>query len=149
MRSRANGFMGSRKIATLTLIASAALALGYSVPAQAASQVTISFSQWWAPELPTGALQGLINTFQTQNPSIKVQLVSGPYSATKAQTIAGAATGTMSDVVGLDGAWVSDLVNQGALANLDNSLSRVKFPVAQLAGKIAIHHHTYMIPVVN
>jgi multiple sugar transport system substrate-binding protein len=149
MRSTANGFLKSRKIVTLTLIASAALALGYSVPAQAAPQVTISFSQWWAPELPAGALQGLINTFQTQNPGIKVQLVSGPYSATMAQTIAGAATGTMSDVVGLDGAWVSDLVNEGALANLDISLARAKFPVAQLAGKIAIHHHTYMIPVVN
>jgi len=149
MRSRANGFLRSRKIVTLTLIASAALALGYTVPAQAAPTVTISFSQWWEPELPAGALKALISTFQTQNPGIKVQLVSGPYSATMAQTIAGAATGTMSDVVGLDGAWVSDLVNEGALANLDNSLSRVKFPVAQLAGKIQIHHHTYMIPVVN
>ncbi len=149
MRSKGKGFLASRKAVTLTLIATAAMALGYSAPAQAAPVVTISFSQWWEPELPTGALQALINTFQTQNPTIKVKLVSGPYSATKSQTIAGAATGTMSDVVGLDGAWVSDLVNQGALANLDNSLARVKFPVAQLAGKIKIHNSTYMIPVVN
>lgn len=149
MRSKGNGFLRSRKTVTLTLIASAALALGYTAPAQAAPTVTISFSQWWAPELPAGALQTIINTFQTQNPGIKVQLVSGPYSATQSQTIAGAATGTMSDVVGLDGAWVSDLVKQGALANLDGALARAKFPTSELAGKIKIKRVTYMIPVVS
>jgi multiple sugar transport system substrate-binding protein len=55
----------------------------------------------------------------------------------------------MSDVVGLDGAWVSDLAKQGALGSLDTALTRVKFPMNQLAGKIKVGTTTYMIPVVN
>ena len=149
MSNTGAGIFKSRKIVTLALITSAAMVFGYSAPARAASSVTIQFSQWWEPELPAGALRGIIDTFEKQNAGIKVQLVSGPYSATKSQTIAGAATGTMSDVVGLDGAWVSDLAKQGALANLDTAFSRVKFPVAQLAGKIKVHNSTYMVPVVN
>jgi multiple sugar transport system substrate-binding protein len=37
--------------------------------------------------------------------------------------VAGAATGTLSDVVGLDGAWVNDLAKQGAIAALDDLMS--------------------------
>ncbi len=149
MSNRGKGILKSRQIVITALIASAAMVFGYTAPAHAASTVTIQFSQWWEPELPAGALRAIIDTFEKQNPTIKVKLVSGPYSATKAQTIAGAATGTMSDVVGLDGAWVSDLVKQGALGNLDTALTRVKFPKSQLAGQIKVKGSTYMIPVVN
>ena len=150
MGNSSKRLLKSRKVAILALISTAAMAFGYTAPAHAASKVvTISFSQWWEPELPAGALKGIISTFESQNPGIKVTLVSGPYSATKSQTIAGAATGTMSDVVGLDGAWVSDLAKQGALANLDNAFTRAKFPTSQLAAKIKISNTTYMVPVVN
>ena len=149
MHNRRTGILKSRQIVIMALIATATMVFGYSAPARAASTVTISFSQWWEPELPAGALRSIIDTFEKQNAGIKVKLVSGPYSATKAQTIAGAATGTMSDVVGLDGAWVSDLAKQGALASLDTALTRVKFPTKQLAGKIKVGTTTYMIPVVN
>jgi multiple sugar transport system substrate-binding protein len=149
MHNRGTGILKSRQIVIMALIATATMVFGYSAPARAASTVTISFSQWWEPELPAGALRSIIDTFEKQNAGIKVKLVSGPYSATKAQTIAGAATGTMSDVVGLDGAWVSDLAKQGALASLDTALTRVKFPTKQLAGKIKVGTTTYMIPVVN
>jgi len=149
MHNRGTGILKSRQIVIMALIATATMVFGYSAPARAASTVTISFSQWWEPELPAGALRSIIDTFEKQNSGIKVKLVSGPYSATKAQTIAGAATGTMSDVVGLDGAWVSDLAKQGALGSLDTALTRVKFPMSQLAGKIKVGTTTYMIPVVN
>ncbi|MCB2816647.1 extracellular solute-binding protein, partial [Listeria monocytogenes] len=73
---------------------------------------------WWEPELPAGALKGLMDDFTKQNPNIEVKLLSGPYASTKEQVVAGAASGTMSDVVGLDGAWVSDFKKQGAIADL-------------------------------
>lgn len=149
MSNRGKGILKSRQIVIMALIATATMVFGYSAPARAAATVTISFSQWWEPELPAGALRSIINEFEKKNPGIKVKLVSGPYSATKAQTIAGAATGTMSDVVGLDGAWVNDLAKQGALANLDTAFSRVKFPTIQLSGKIKVGATTYMVPVVN
>ena len=63
--------------------------------------------------------------------------------------IAGAASGTMSDVVGLDGAWVSDFVKQGSLANLSSLMDSSSYDQAQLASQIKIDGSTYMIPVVN
>lgn len=62
--------------------------------------------QWWEPELPDGEFRALMDDFEAQNPGIKVKLLSGPYASTKEQVIASAAAGEMSDVVGLDGAWV-------------------------------------------
>ena len=59
-----------------------------------------------------------MDDFETANPGITVKLLSGPYASTQEQIFAGAAAGTMSDVVGLDGAWVSDFAKQGALADL-------------------------------
>src|SRR5208337_316661 len=87
--------------------------------AWAAEPVTIEFIQWWAPELPAGSLRAIMDDFEAQNPGIKVKLISGPYSNTHDQIVTGAATGTLSDVVGLDGAWVNDLAKQGAITALD------------------------------
>jgi len=111
--------------------------------------VTLEFTQWWEPELPEGAFRALMDEFEAQNPGIKVELISGPYSSTKEQVVAGAAAGTMSDVVGLDGAWVSDFVKQGALANLSELMTAAGFDESQLAAQIQIDGATYMIPVVN
>ena len=82
------------------------------------SGVTLEFAQWWEPELPDGFLRGLMDDFEAANPGIQVELLSGPYASTKEQLFAGAAAGTMSDVVGLDGAWVSDFAEQGATTDL-------------------------------
>ena len=67
-------------------------------PAAAAAtgeEVTLECAQWWEPELPEGALRGMMDQFEAENPGIKVTLLSGPYSSTKEQVVAGAATGTM------------------------------------------------------
>lgn len=111
--------------------------------------VTLEFAQWWEPELPAGEFRKLMDTFEKQNPKIKVKLLSGPYASTKEQTVAGAAAGTMSDVVGLDGAWISDFVKQGSLANLSQLMADAQFDESQLASQVAIDQVTYMIPVVN
>ncbi len=115
----------------------------------AQEEVTLEFTQWWEPELPEGEFRALMDEFEAQNPGIKVELISGPYSATREQVVAGAATGTMSDVVGLDGAWVNDFVKQGALASLTDLMGEAGYDDSGLAAQIQLDGSTYMIPVVN
>jgi multiple sugar transport system substrate-binding protein len=112
-------------------------------------EVTLEFAQWWEPELPAGAFRALMDKFEAQNPGIKVKLLSGPYATTKEQVIAGAASGTMSDVVGLDGAWVSDFVKQGSIANLTQIMKNAGYKDQELASQVQLNGATYMIPVVN
>jgi multiple sugar transport system substrate-binding protein len=111
--------------------------------------VTLEFAQWWEPELPAGEFRALMDEFEAQNPGITVELISGPYSTTRDQIVAGAATGTMADVVGLDGAWVNDFVRQGSLASLSQLMSDAGFDDSELAAQIQLDGSTYMIPVVN
>ena len=49
----------------------------------------LEFVQWWEPELPAGALRGIMDDFEAANPGITVTLVSGPYSSTKDQIVVG------------------------------------------------------------
>jgi len=86
---------------------------------------------------------------EAQNPGITVELLSGPYASTKEQVVAGAASGTMPDIVGLDGAWVSDFVDQGAITDLTALMTDAGYDESQLASQVAIDGATYMIPVVN
>ncbi|HMR65740.1 MAG TPA: sugar ABC transporter substrate-binding protein [Anaerolineae bacterium] len=115
----------------------------------AGEPVTLEFAQWWEPELPAGEFRALMDEFEAQNPGITVELISGPYSATREQIVAGAATGTMADVVGLDGAWVNDFVQQGALASLTDLMGEAGYDDSELAAQISLNGSTYMIPVVN
>jgi multiple sugar transport system substrate-binding protein len=116
---------------------------------EAGGDVTLELAQWWEPELPDGAFRALIDEFEDENPGITVELLSGPYASTKEQLFAGAAAGTMSDVVGLDGAWVSDFAKQGALADLTELMGDAGYDDSQLASQIQLDGSTYMIPVVN
>ncbi|MFP7762301.1 ABC transporter substrate-binding protein [Marisediminicola sp. LYQ85] len=111
--------------------------------------VTIEFSQWWAPELPEGALQELIDGFEDENPGVTVEMLSGPYASVQDQTFTAAASNTMADVVGLDGAWVNDLQKQGALANMTDLMADADYDDSQLASQVQVDGGTYMIPVVN
>jgi multiple sugar transport system substrate-binding protein len=112
-------------------------------------EVVLEFSQWWEPELPDGYFQGLMDEFEQENPGIRVELLSGPYASTKEQVVAGAAAGTMSDVVGLDGAWVADFAEQGAIADLSAAMAEAGYDDAELASQVQVDGATYMIPVVN
>lgn len=137
----------NKKLVGLLLLALMVMITGGNVLAQ--DGVTLEFSQWWEPELPEGAFRALIDEFEAQNPGITVELISGPYSATRDQIVAGGATGTLPDVVGLDGAWVSDLVRQGAIANLTQLMTDAGYDDSELAAQIQLDGATYMIPVVN
>ena len=147
-KMKKNASIRTRLTALLSVAAVLVVSAGVSTPARAAD-VTLEFSQWWEPELPAGSFRGLMDEFEAANPGIKVKLLSGPYSSTKEQIVAGAASKTMSDVVGLDGAWVSDFAKQGALASLTKLMTSSKYDQSQLASQIKIGGQAYMIPVVN
>jgi multiple sugar transport system substrate-binding protein len=127
---------------------SAALALALTVGG-AQAETNLEFIQWWEPELPAGALRGIMDEFEAQNPGIKVTLISGPYANTRDQIVVGAASGTLSDVVGLDGAWVNDLAKQGAIADLNPLIEGSGFDVGQVAAVIKVGDGSYMFPVAS
>ncbi|MFC4613890.1 ABC transporter substrate-binding protein [Cellulomonas algicola] len=144
----------TRAVATLGAVALVATACsgggsGGSGDGESGGDVTLEFSQWWEPELPDGEFRALMDEFEDANPGITVELLSGPYASTKEQVIAGAAAGTMSDVVGLDGAWVNDFAKQGAIADLSSIMSDAGYDDSQLVSQVAVDGSTYMIPVVN
>ena len=136
--------------AAVTVLAVAGCAAGGSgTDGSDGGDVTIEFAQWWEPELPDGEFRALIDEFEDANPGITVKLVSGPYASTKEQLFAGAASGTMPDVVGLDGAWVNDFASQGTIADLSALMKEYDYDDSELASQIQVDGSTYMIPVVN
>lgn len=110
--------------------------------------VTLEFQQWWEEELPKGSLLEICDSF-TKQTGIKIELLSNPYADTKTQIAAGAAAGTMADVVGLDGSWVYDFAKQGSIANMSDLMKGDGYDVGQLSNQIQVDGNTYMIPVVN
>ena len=98
--------------------------------------------------MPDGALKEICDGF-TQQTGIKIELLSNPYADTKTQIAAGAAAGTMADVVGLDGSWVYDFAKQGSIANLTELMKADGYDDSQLSDQIRVDGNTYMIPVVN
>jgi multiple sugar transport system substrate-binding protein len=138
--------MSLMRYTTGLLSAAAALAMCTTV---AIADTTIEFVQWWEPELPTGALRGIIDGFEAANPGIKVKLVSGPFSTTHDQIVAGAASGTLSDVVGLDGAWVNELAKQDAIASMDDMMDETKFDRSEMADIIKVDGKSYMFPLAS
>jgi multiple sugar transport system substrate-binding protein len=133
----------------LVLVLSMFTGCGKQSDSSSEGKVTLEFSQWWEPELPDGEFRNLIDKFEEENSNIEVELISGPYASTKEQVVASAASGTMSDIVGLDGAWVNDFVKQGSIADLTELMDNAGYDDSQLASQIKLDGSTYMIPVVN
>ncbi len=134
-----------KKLALALMIALLLVAGGV----MAQDDVVLEFQQWWEPELPEGSFRAILDDFEAQNPGIRVETISGPYLTTKDQIIASAATGTMADVVGLDGAWVNVLWKQGALASLTQAMMDAEYDDSELAAQIRLAGETYMIPIAN
>lgn len=111
------------------------------------AQTTVEFIQWWEPEMPAGSLRRIMDDFEKANPDIKVTLVSGPYATTHDQIVVGAASGTLSDVVGLDGAWVNGLAKQGAIASMDSLMDGAKYDRGQIADIIKVDGQSVMFPL--
>ncbi|WP_431903570.1 ABC transporter substrate-binding protein, partial [Micromonospora carbonacea] len=132
-----------------TVATVAACGSGDSGDTAADGTVTLEFAQWWGAELPAGDFDKIINDFTAQNPNIKIKLLSAPYASTKQQLVTGAASKTLPDVVGLDGAWVNDFAKQGAIADMSKLMTDASYDPSQLASQIQLDGKTYMIPVVN
>ncbi len=113
----------------------------------ALAETNLEFIQWWEPEMPAGALRGIMDDFEAANPGIKVKLVSGPYSTTHDQIVVGAASGTLSDVVGLDGAWVNGLAKQGAITSMDSLMKDANYDQSQIADIIKVDGQSVMFPL--
>jgi multiple sugar transport system substrate-binding protein len=135
------------KISLMTLTSAVALAALSATVAFA--DTTIEFIQWWAPEMPAGSLRTIMDGFEAANPGIKVSLVSGPYSATHDQIVVGAASGTLSDVVGLDGSWVNGLAKQGAIASMDSLMDDAKYDRSQIADIVKVDGKSVMFPLAS
>lgn len=143
---------GALSVAALALTLTACGDAGSSENSSAQGNgdaITLEFAQWWEPELPDNSLRGLMDEFEKDNPGIKVKLLSGPYASTREQIVAGAAAGTMSDVVGLDGAWVNDFAKQGAIANLSDVMKKASYDDSRLVSQVKVDDKTYSIPVTN
>ena len=133
--------------ATVALVA--ACGSGGSGGTASGGSVTLEFAQWWGAELPAGEFDKIVNDFTAQNPNIKIKLLSAPYASTKQQLLTGAASKTLPDVVGLDGAWVNDFAKQGAITDLSRLMADANYDASQLASQVQVTGKTYMIPVVN
>ncbi|MGO6674494.1 sugar ABC transporter substrate-binding protein [Rhizobium leguminosarum] len=127
----------------------AAVAVWALCATSAFADTTIEFIQWWEPEMPSGALRGIMNDFEAKNPGIKVTLVSGPYATTRDQIVVGAASGTLSDVVGLDGAWVNGLSKQGAIASMDELMEKAKYDKSQITDIVKVDGKSVMFPLAS
>jgi multiple sugar transport system substrate-binding protein len=136
---------------TAVLVTVAAVGCGSGPASNTASDgtVTLEFAQWWAPELPDGSFDKLMAEFEAENPTIKVKLLSAPYASTKQQLVAGAASRTLPDVMGLDGAWVNDFTEQGAITDLSALMQQAGYDPKELVSQVQVDGKTTMIPVVN
>ncbi len=119
-----------------------------SEEAASGEAVTLEFQQWWEPELPDGVLAEICQNF-TDETGINIELLSNPYADTKTQIAAGASTGTMADVVGLDGAWVYDFGQQGAILNLSELMEADGYDSSVISNPTYYNGDIYSIGVVN
>ena len=97
-----------------------ALAIGGSTAAFADEQITLKFQQWWGVELPDGYLQDIADKYEEET-GVKIELISAPWADTKTAITAGAANDTIADIISVDGAWLSEFVDMGILADLDEA----------------------------
>lgn len=139
----------SAVLATVAIVAacSSEADTGNGSNGSSGDEVTLELAQWWATELPDGSFRAIVDRFEEENPGIKVELNSQPYANTRDQLVAGAASGTMPDVMGLDGNWIYDFHRQGALADL-SEIAGDDY-AWDLVNPIDVDGGTYMIPAVN
>ena len=111
--------------------------------------VTFDFSQWWEVELSEGVMRGLMDRFEEEHPGVEVNLISNPYSATVDLQTSAAATGTLADIVAINGASVYDLQDQGAITDLSALMDDAGFDPEQLVSDDQIDGVTYMVRALN
>jgi multiple sugar transport system substrate-binding protein len=94
-------------------------------------------------------MRDLMDRFEEEHPGIKVNLISNPYSATVDLQTTAAATGTLADIVAINGASVYDLQDQGAITDLSALMDDAGFDPAELVSNDQIDGVTYMVRALN
>ncbi|MGI5133158.1 ABC transporter substrate-binding protein [Pseudonocardia sp. CA-107938] len=147
--SRLKRLLAAATVAASLAVTAACGSGGSSAAAPSNGPVTLEFAQWWGAELPAGEFDKIVAGFTAQHPNVTVKLLSAPYASTKQQLVTGAASQTLPDVVGLDGAWVNDFAKQGAITDMSALMAETNYDPGELASQVQVSGKTYMIPVVN
>jgi multiple sugar transport system substrate-binding protein len=89
--------------------------------------IEITVAQWWKDEMEAGALEELIAEFEAERPDLRIRLETLSRQKLRDMLLvwrpSGAdagtgASGALPDVIGLDPLWLSDLLENGVLADL-------------------------------
>jgi multiple sugar transport system substrate-binding protein len=115
-----------KKVSTGAALLALALAVSVAPSAIAADAVTtISVSTWGSSPAETSALKDAVATFESRNPTIKVDLIVDNDHG--AQMAARFASKTPNDVFYLDAGIAQDWAAQGVLLDLMPSITAAKF----------------------
>jgi multiple sugar transport system substrate-binding protein len=111
------------------VLAASILVLPFAQSAQAADAITtISLATWGSSPSETAALQDAVATFESRNPTIKVDLIVDTDHG--AQMAAKFASHTPPDVFYLDAGVAQDWASQGVLLDLTPSITASGFSLA-------------------
>ncbi len=138
-----------QKIVALVLTTMLLLSVASFALAQANDTgIVLEWQQWWAVEAPEGYVQNIVDQYYAQT-GVKVELLNAPFSDTKTAIVSGATTGTVADIVSVDGSWVYDFADQGILTNLTELMKEANFDETLLNDQWKAMGATYGVPVVN
>jgi multiple sugar transport system substrate-binding protein len=138
-----------QKIVALVLTTVMLLSVASFASAQAQDTgIVLEWQQWWAVEAPEGYVQNIVDQYYAQT-GVKVELLNAPFSDTKTAIVSGATTGTVADIVSVDGSWVYDFADQGILTNLTELMKEANFDETLLNDQWKAMGATYCLPVVN
>lgn len=110
--------------------------------------IVLEWQQWWAVEAPEGYVQNIVDKYFEET-GVKVELLNAPFSDTKTAIVSGASTGTVADIVSVDGSWVYDFASQGILTNLTELMKEADFNESLLNDQWKAMGAAYALPVVN
>lgn len=133
----------------LLLVLTMVFATGANEKKTSGKPVELEFIQWWASEDGGDFFDSVITEFETQNPGIKIKLVTMPFGDSRNQVIASHATGMTSDIIGMNPPWTREFVDMGILEPLDRymdndaTFDRAAYFPASMA---PVQGHTYLAP---
>lgn len=143
--------MMKKKTVSVSLASAMALVSllgGISVNAAEDTGITLEWQQWWAVECPEGYVQAICDRYYEET-GVKVELLSAPFADTKTAIVSGATTGTVADIVSVDGSWVYDFADQGILTNISTLLEEDGFDQSVFMSQWEAMGSTYALPVIN
>ncbi|GGH27535.1 ABC transporter substrate-binding protein [Paenibacillus segetis] len=111
---------------TCMMLVMAACSSGGGDAAKSETSTEIKF--WTISLSPTfdDYINGMVDTFEKDNPGVKVKWEDIPIDAVEQKTLTSSASGNLADVVNLNTEFLKKLASLGALANMDELAADVK-----------------------